>query len=375
MTKEEAVGGEAVSGVGSQESLAAETPMDLRPARAPQTEESFDVPPPSGKRASVAVVIPVYDEADSLAELHAQIVAAVRPLPCRLEIVFVDDGSTDGSWQRLLELRDRDERVKLLRLRRNFGKAAALEAGFAHVGAEIVFTMDADLQDDPAEIPNFLSKLRGGDEKHRRYDLVSGWKRQRHDPWHKTLPSRVFNGVVSRLTGVKLHDHNCGFKCYRRQVLREITLYGDFHRFTAVLAAARGFRVGEMVVRHRARRFGRSKYGWRRFFRGGLDLLTVKFLTSYGARPQHLLGNLGLISGAVGVAGLAYLAAVWALTRFGWGFGPIGTRPLLAFSALLLILGVQLLATGLLAELITAGQQRTIQPYSLAESHGFEESP
>ena len=246
----------------------------------------------------LSIVIPVYNEAESLEALHREIREVAAANGYELDVIFVDDGSTDNSWEIICRLAAADPQVRGIRFRRNFGKAAALSAGFAQVRGEMVMTLDADLQDDPHEIPRFLAAM----ENH--LDVVSGWKQVRHDPWHKVLPSRVFNGMVSGLTGVKLHDHNCGMKCYRREVLGEVRLYGELHRFVPVLAAGRGYRVGEIVINHRARKFGQSKYGIARFVKGFLDLLTVKFLTGYGQRPQHLLGTVGLscfvLGGAVG---------------------------------------------------------------------------
>src|SRR5262245_11676132 len=233
----------------------------------------------------LSIVIPVYDENASLAELHREIVATVDRERLDVEIIFVDDGSRDGSWETIADLARRDRRVRGLRLRRNFGKAAALSAGFRSARGELVLTLDADLQDDPNEIPRFLEQIKGG------VDVVSGWKKVQLDPWHKVWPSRVFNWLVGTLTGVRLHDHNCGMKCYRAAVFREVRLYGEMHRFIPVLAAARGFRVGEIAIHHRPRRHGKSKYGARRFVKGFLDLLTIKFLTSFSHRPQHFLGS------------------------------------------------------------------------------------
>ncbi len=247
-------------------------------------------PPSDGaKLAMISVVVPLYNEAESLAALHAELARAIesnRLGPA--EILFVDDGSRDGSWAVIQKLAASDPRVRGIRFRRNFGKAAALTAGFRAAKGATVFTLDGDLQDDPAEIPRFLAKLDEG------FEVVSGWKRTRHDPWHKVGPSRVFNRMVSALTGCKLHDHNCGFKAYRREVLDEVTLYGELHRFVPVLAFERGFKVAEIVVNHRPRKFGHSKYGVARFIKGLLDLLTVHFLSRYGQRPLHVLGALGL---------------------------------------------------------------------------------
>ncbi len=246
----------------------------------------------------LSVVIPVYNEVESLARLHEELSAVAADAGYELDIVLVDDGSTDDSWDAIAALAKRDPRVHGIRFRRNFGKAAALRAGFHAARGDLVMTLDADLQDDPREIPRFVAALAGTGAN--RLDVISGWKQIRHDPWHKVMPSRVFNWMVSRLTGVMLHDHNCGMKCYRREVLSEVRLYGELHRFVPVLAAARGFRVGELAIQHRARQFGHSKYGLRRFVRGFLDLLTVKFLTGFGHRPQHLLGAWGLVCSGSG---------------------------------------------------------------------------
>lgn len=306
----------------------------------------------------ISVVIPLHNEADSLETLHAELSAVFeREGLGPGEFIFVDDGSRDGSWAVVRALADRDPRVRAIRFRRNFGKAAALTAGFQAARGSIVFTLDGDLQDDPAEIPLFLARLDGG------LDVVSGWKRLRHDPWHKVYPSRVFNWLVSSLTGCRLHDHNCGFKAYRREVLDEVGIYGELHRFVPVLAHARGFRVGETVVNHRARRFGSSKYGFSRFMKGLLDLFTVRFLTQFGQRPLHVIGGLGLVLLALGGLGLVYLAALWVM-----GERPIGNRPLLIYSAVLLGMGTQLLSVGFLAELVTSYNIQARHTYSIAET-------
>jgi dolichol-phosphate mannosyltransferase len=310
----------------------------------------------------ISVVVPVYNEKDSLALLHREIAEVARTANLDVELLLVDDGSTDSSWEVITELARHDKRAHGLRFRRNFGKAAALSAGFRFAHGDLIVTLDADLQDDPREIPRFLSALAEG------LDVVSGWKRTRHDPWHKVWPSRVFNFLISRVTGVRLHDHNCGMKCYRAQLFREIRLYGELHRFIPVLAAARGYRVGEIEINHRARRYGRSKYGVSRFIKGFLDLLTVKFLTGFGQRPQHLLGGIGLVSFLLGTLGLAYLAVTW-LVRL-WdetAFLPLHERPLLIYSVAAQLLGGQMMSIGFLAELITAYQGRDEDSYSIAE--------
>ncbi len=311
----------------------------------------------------LSIIVPVYNEQDSLRQLYEEIRQVMAGLSLEWELVFVDDGSTDDSWAIVTELASRDARVRGIRLRRNFGKAAALTAGMHAARGDLLLTMDADLQDDPAEIPNFLNALREG------YDVVNGWKKHRRDPWHKVYPSRVFNWMVSRWTGVRLHDHNCGMKLFRAEVAREIQIYGELHRFIPVLADARGFRVTEIPIHHRPRQFGHSKYGVRRFLRGFLDLLTVKFLTGYGRRPQHLLGACGLFLFAAGCLGLCYLSALWLLTQLGIrDFGPIGTRPLLAYSVAAALLGGQALSLGLLAELIVAYTARPTDTYSIRET-------
>lgn len=318
----------------------------------------------------ISIVIPVYNEKESLALLYGDIAQIAEKANLDVEVVFVDDGSRDGSWDAIVLLAQQYPRVRGIRFRRNFGKAAALSAGFAAVRGEIVMTLDADLQDDPAEIPLFLAALAEGK------DVVSGWKQKRHDPWHKVFPSRVFNGLASWLTGVRLHDHNCGMKCYRAEVLREIRLYGELHRFIPVLADARGFRVGEVVIKHRPRRFGYSKYGVRRFVKGFLDLLTVKFLTGFGQRPQHLLGSVGLVSFVAGNLGLLYLAVIWVIRL--WypnEFDPLHQRPLLIYALAALLMGAQMVLIGFLAELITAYTGHERDSYSVAERTDHGEPP
>lgn len=313
----------------------------------------------------VSLVLPLFNEERNLSPLYDEIVIAAQSMAVEIEIVFIDDGSTDASWSEVERLHRLDPRVRGVRFRRNFGKAAALAAGFAAARGDTVITLDADLQDDPSEFSRLLAKLDEG------YDLVSGWKRVRNDPWHKVFPSRVFNWMVSRLTGVHLHDHNCGLKVYRRPVLDEIQLYGEFHRFTPVLAQSRGFRVGEIEVNHRPRTHGESKYGWTRFFNGLLDLMTVKFLTSFQHRPQHLLGLVGLLSLGAGVLGMAYLSVLWILTQVGVvDAGPIGGRPLLIFSATGVIVGLQIFSLGLIAELIAFRLEKRGQLFSVRDQIG-----
>ncbi len=308
----------------------------------------------------LSLVIPLWNEKDSLRELHDAIAKATDEA---YEIIFVDDGSTDGSWQVVKQLTAEHSNTHGIRFRRNFGKAAALAAGFEAARGKIIITMDADLQDDPREIPRFLEKLQAG------FDVVSGWKRVRNDPWHKTIPSRVFNQMVSRLTGVVLHDHNCGFKAYRREIFDEVKLYGELHRFVPVLAAARGWKIGEIEVLHHARPHGKSKYGWSRLPKGFLDLLTIYFLTVFSQRPLHLIGSVGLAAFLFGGGGLAILT-FRRLTWHWFGNEPLHLHNTAVFYYCItsILLGTQLLVAGLLAELITSIDRRTKRPGSIAET-------
>lgn len=307
----------------------------------------------------LSIVVPLCNEDESLTPLVGEILESVGKLPdWKLQLIFVDDGSTDDSWSKIRAFANGDPRIHGIRFRRNFGKAAALEAGFRAATGEIVFTMDADLQDDPREIPKFLDAIQAGK------DLVSGYKQKRNDPWHKVYPSRVFNGVVSLLTGVKLHDHNCGFKAYRAGVVRDLRLYGELHRFVPVLAASKGYQVGEIVVQHRSRKFGQSKFGVRRFLKGFLDLLQVKFVTGFGYRPMHFFGTAAM---------LAWLLAAGGLFAFGfamilyWADAMSALYPMLLFTATLTatLFGSQALLVGYMAELVT--NQRRDDPYAIAE--------
>ena len=302
----------------------------------------------------LSVILPVLDEVDSLDLLYRELTTVLQSLGRPYELIFVDDGSRDASFTRIEKLHRSDDRVRAIQLRRNFGKAAALAVGFRAARGDILITLDADLQDDPAEIPRLLARLEEGQ------DLVSGWKRDRQDPCSKTWPSRLFNGVTGWLTGVRLHDFNSGFKAYRREVAEEIRLYGELHRFIPALAAWKGFRVDELPVHHRARRFGRSKFGSARFWRGCLDLVTVLFLTRYTRRPLHLFGGLGLAAWTVGFGANLYLTGLWLA-----GVRPIGTRPLLAFGVLSMLVGIQFFAVGLLSELVLSYQTKSADDVSV----------
>lgn len=295
---------------------------------------------------SISLVVPIYNEEQSLETLHQRITTVVQSLTDQYEIIFINDGSTDGSAAALERLWRDDKHVKVLQLRRNFGKAAALAVGFEEAQGDIVITMDGDLQDDPDEIPRLVACLRDG------YDVVSGWKQERHDPLSKTLPSRLFNWVVSRTTGLKLHDFNCGFKAYRREVVKNVRLYGELHRFIPALAHGQGFRVTELPVKHHPRKFGKSKYGIERLLRGFFDLMTVLFLTRYLKKPLHLFGSLGLLVFVAGM--LINLYLVWLKIQG----QSIGTRPLLSLGILMVLVGIQLFCTGLIAELLIYLHQR-----------------
>ncbi|MFO7949988.1 MAG: glycosyltransferase family 2 protein [Candidatus Fermentibacteraceae bacterium] len=286
----------------------------------------------------VTVVVPAYNEARSLPELLAETGEALEGIPW--EAVVVDDGSTDSTWNVLLDLKG-EYPLTALRLGRNQGKAAALAAGFSRARGRYVATLDADLQDDPAEIPAMIELM-----EEQGLDLVSGWKRKRHDPVTKTLPSKLFNLTVRLTTGIRLHDFNCGLKVYRRAAAKSLRLYGEMHRYTPVIAAQLGFRVGEKPVHHRPRRYGSTKYGMARFFRGYADLITVLFLHRYSLRPLHFFGGIGTVLFLAGFVISLYLTVVW------FGGEPIGNRPLLLLGILLLIVGFQFISLGLLGEML-----------------------
>src|SRR5690242_18444613 len=292
----------------------------------------------------ISVVVPVKDEQESLAPLVDAIrnIFVAQGMSDRVELILIDDGSRDDTWNLMQALVEQPfGYVRALRLRRNFGKAIALEAGFRVASGDIIITMDADLQDDPKEIPRFLEALDNG------LDLVSGWKRRRQDPLSKTLPSWLFNRATAWVTGVRLHDFNCGYKAYRREVTERLRLYGELHRYIPVLAHDAGFRVGEIEVEHHPRRYGVTKYGIERYVPGFLDLITVMATTRYLQRPGHLFGSVGLIFGAAGILILGYLSTLWVL-----GLGPIGTRPLFFLGLLMVIFSIQMISLGVVAELL-----------------------
>jgi glycosyltransferase involved in cell wall biosynthesis len=289
----------------------------------------------------LSVVVPVRNEERSVELLYDEIQAALDALEGEWEAVFIDDGSTDGSFAALTRLHARAPNVRVVRLRRNFGKAAALAAGFRQSRGSVIVTLDADGQDDPAEIPRLLAKLDEG------FDLVSAWKTRRRDPWRRRVLSRLFNSVTGRISGIRLHDMNSGLKTYRAEVVRGMPLYGELHRFIPVLAHYRGYRVAELPVNHRPRKHGRSRYGLERYLRGFFDLLTVTFMGRYRHRPLHLFGGLGLALGAAGFLICLYLTVLWFAGH------AIGHRPLLTLGVLLVVVGMQFLSLGLIGEMIT----------------------
>ncbi|MCM2370069.1 glycosyltransferase family 2 protein [Aporhodopirellula aestuarii] len=361
----------------------------------PQSRATTQATPPD--EVDLSIVIPAMNEEESLETLHTKVVEVCQRAGKSLEIIFIDDGSSDSTWSKMNSLSRQHAGTRAIRLRRNFGKAAALSAGFSIARGKVVITMDADLQDDPDEIPRFLFALAGqpADQSDSiaetlsprgqqttpqspnspyqsegtvtTLDVVSGWKRVRHDPWHKVLPSRVFNALVSGITGVRLHDHNCGFKAYRREVLAEVDLYGERHRFIPVLAAARGWKVGEIEVLHHPRVHGRSKYGLSRLGKGFLDLMSIYLLTDYARRPLHLIGSAGLACFAFGSLGMFYLSARWVVSRIDGG-DPLHlhSTAIFYYCILAVLLGAQCVLAGLIAELIvsvSAARDRSLRSF------------
>ncbi len=337
------------------------SPPAAHPPRDPVSSEPLSSEPvPAGPASDIApeitVLVPVYNEEGTVLELARQVAEVLDGEGRSFELVYVDDGSRDATVERIHQAHAADHRVKLVRLRRNFGKAAALTAGREHSRGRLIVTMDGDLQDDPQEIPRFLDKLEAEE-----LDLVSGWKKRRQDPASKRWPSKLFNWVTRWLASVELHDFNCGFKLYRREVLEQISIYGELHRYIPVLASRRGFEVGEIEVKHHPRRHGQSKYGWDRFYKGLLDLITVLFITKYTRRPLHLFGAFGLGFLGLGFAVNFYLFILWL------GGESLSDRPLLLFGVLLMVLGIQVLTTGLVGEMITFKNFRGRDSYSIKE--------
>jgi glycosyltransferase involved in cell wall biosynthesis len=321
------------------------------------TDDKSAVGDVGAKRRLVSIVVPLLDEEATLEQLYTELDAALGAADLDWEVVFVDDGSTDGSYRELVLLHAAHLNIRVVRLRRNFGKAAALAAGIEAAAGEVIVTMDADLQDDPAEIPDLLAKLDDG------FDVVSGWKCDRHDPFVRRFVSRIYNTATRLATGVKLHDMNCGLKAYRAEVFEHVHLYGERHRFVPVLAHNLGFSVAELPVHHRARANGRSRFGIERYLRAPFDLVTIVFMGRYRHRPLHLFGGVGVIASVAGAAILAYLTAIKI------GGAGIGSRPLLLLGVLLVVVGVQLLSLGLIGEMLTSHHEENVQATRAGRAH------
>lgn len=301
-----------------------------------------DAPAKKARFKKASVVVPLYNEEESLRPLFNEIKKGFAALNYNIdyEVIFVDDGSTDKSLEIIKELARQDAKVKFISFRKNYGKSAALQTGFKEVTGDVVITMDADLQDDPMEIGNLLSKLEDG------LDLVSGWKKKRHDPFIKKHTSKIFNFITRKMSGLKIHDLNCGLKAYKREVIQNIRIYGELHRYIPVLADWQGFKVGEIVVKHHPRRYGKTKFGISRFFKGFVDLLTVMFITRYIKRPMHLFGFLGAVTFLAGFLVSLYLSIAWINGM------SLSNRPMLFLGMLLMIVGAQFFAVGLLGEIM-----------------------
>ncbi len=300
-----------------------------------------------------SIIIPCYNEQDSIEELYDRLLTIFKSLGASSEIIFIDDGSIDDTWEKIIGLSKKDPGVKGVSFRRNFGKSMAFSCGFDLAIGEVIFTIDGDLQDTPEEIPKFIEKLNEG------YDLVSGWKRKRKDTFAKVAASRIFNFFTSRLTGVRIHDFNCGFKAYRKKVIKNLDIYGDLFRFIPAIVKWNGFKVGEIVVEHNVRKYSKSKYGPRRLLRGFFDLFTILFLSRYLRKPLHFFGVVGGAILLIGFGINLYLAIIWFQGQL------IGGRPLLILGTLLMIIGIQFTMTGLLAEMIAHFQtkmDRSIYP-------------
>jgi glycosyltransferase involved in cell wall biosynthesis len=353
----------STAGSVAPQSLSPAAPVRAAASEQVETGVVAEALSPSAIPTLLSIVIPVYNEEGNLDALYARLLEVLDRESIPFELLFVDDGSKDGTWDKIEQLRAQDSRVRALRHRRNFGKAQGLANGFAVARGDVIITMDGDLQDDPDELPRFLSKLDEG------YDLVSGWKQRRKDPLGKTAPSKVFNWTVRKASGVQLHDFNCGFKAYRKDVTENIRLYGELHRFTPVLANAEGFRVAELPVKHNPRTWGTSKYGWSRLVKGFLDLLTVVFLTNYRQRPMHLFGIPGILSIFLGFVLGVYLSIERLVLD-----QQIGTRPLLWLTVLLIMVGTQFFGLGLLGEFLAHDNQsdRRTNLVSVREAIGIE---
>jgi len=304
-------------------------------------------------KTELSIIIPVFNEEESILELIEEIQGVMKDLSTDYEVIIIDDGSNDDSYDKIKSFADKDSRIVGVRFRRNYGKAAALSEGFRISRGKMVITMDSDLQDDPAEIPALIEKL---DED---YDVISGWKKNRKDPWTKKFPSKIFNLATRIMSGIKIHDFNCGLKIYRSEVVKTVKVYGELHRYIPVLAKLAGFKVGELVVNHRPRKFGKTKFGASRFLEGFFDLTTVLFLGKFDRNPLHFFGILGGVLLLAGLIINGYLTIQW------FGGVWIGNRPILFLGILLMIVGIQFVSLGLIAEMISAREVNL--KYSIAE--------
>lgn len=305
-------------------------------------KEHSDLPRVIRQNQSISVVIPLLNEEESLPELSRKLEDVLGGLGCEYEVVFIDDGSTDKSFERIKEINRRNSKFHCIKFRKNYGKSAALAKGFRSAKGNIIITMDADLQDDPSEIPELIKELNSG------FDLVSGWKKVRYDPFIKKYTSRFFNFVTSKLSGIKLHDFNCGLKAYKKDVVKSLKIYGEMHRYIPALAHLSGFRVTEKPVKHHARKYGKTKFGANRFINGFLDLITVVFIDRYIKRPLHFFGVIGMISSMAGFLITLYLVILKIFEG-----KPLSDRPLFIVGIFMIILGVQFFSLGLIAEIIT----------------------
>ena len=292
----------------------------------------------------ISVIVPVFNEEASVKPLHQKLRDVLKNR--EYEVIFIDDGSRDETARNIRSVIEEDSNVKLIRFQRNFGKAAALSAGFEAASGEVIFTMDGDLQDEPSEIPHFLAELDKG------HDMVSGWKRERKDPLGKRVASKFFNWLTGWVTGLDIHDFNCGFKAYRKEVVEHLNIYGELHRYIPALAYWHGFSVGEIPVQHHERKYGKSKYGVERLLKGFLDLLTVKFLMTYSKKPLHFFGLGGLFCFLLGVLAGIYLIYLKLLGQ------AIGERPMLVLCVLLIVVGLQFFSLGFLAEIISSQSRK-----------------
>src|SRR5687767_13012934 len=324
------------------------------------------------RNPDISVVIPAQDEEDSIPELCQWISRVMETHGFSYEVIMIDDGSTDSTWQKILETSERDNRFKGIRFNRNYGKSAALQTGFRACEGDVVITMDADLQDSPDEIPDLFKMIKTDG-----FHLVSSWKKKRNDPISKTIPSKFFNKVTSMISGIKLHDFNCGLKAYDKRVIKNISVYGEMHRYIPVIAKWAGFKkIGEKVVEHRARKYGTTKFGWERFMNGFLDLLSITFVSKFRQKPMHFFGLLGTLSFGAGFLMTAWL--IWQkmdslyiskipLKR------QITEQPMFYLALVAVVIGVQLFVTGFLAEML-AMQSLSKRDYLVIEKIGIEES-